>query len=92
MSCIVWHTSSPGANASSGLTVVCRAERGRPGLPIRLFVGLQYLKHFYARPDEEVVARWMEIPYWEYFCGEAYFQHALPVDPSQMARFLPRIW
>ena len=67
------------------------AERGRPGLPIRLLVGLQYLKHLYALSDEEVVARWVENPYWQYFCGEVYFQHALPIDPSQMTRFRQRI-
>ncbi|MCA9453891.1 MAG: IS5/IS1182 family transposase, partial [Nitrospira sp.] len=26
------------------------ADRGRPGLPIRLLVGLQYLKHLYVLP------------------------------------------
>ena len=67
------------------------ADRGRPGLPIRLLVGLQYLKHLYALSDEEVVARWVENPYWQYFCGEVYFQHALPIDPSQMTRFRQRI-
>lgn len=67
------------------------AERGRPGLPIRLLVGLQYLKHLYALSDDEVVMRWVENPYWQYFCGERYFQHALPIDPSQMTRFRQRI-
>ena len=67
------------------------AERGRPGLPIRLLVGLQYLKHLYALSDDEVVVRWVENPYWQYFCGEMYFQHALPIDPSQMTRFRQRI-
>ena len=67
------------------------AERGRPGLPLRLLVGLQYLKHLYALSDEEVVARWVENPYWQYFCGEEYFQHRLPIDPSQMTRFRQRI-
>jgi IS5 family transposase len=67
------------------------AERGRPGLPLRLLVGLQYLKHVYALSDEEVVAQWVENPYWQYFCGEEYFQHTLPVDSSQMTRFRQRI-
>ena len=67
------------------------ADRGRPGLPIRLLVGRQYLKHLYALSDDEVVMRWVENPYWQYFCGERYFQHALPIDPSQMTRFRQRI-
>jgi transposase, IS5 family len=35
---------------------------GRPGIPIRLMVGLSYLQHTYALSDEEVVARWVENP------------------------------
>lgn len=67
------------------------AEQGRPGVPIRLMVGLHYLKHAFDRSDEEVVRDWVENPYWQYFCGEEYFQHELPIDPSQMTRFRNRI-
>lgn len=67
------------------------SEEGRPGIPIRLMVGLNYLKHTYNLSDEEVVAQWAENPYWQYFCGETYFQHQLPIDPSQMTRFRKRI-
>jgi len=38
-----------------------------------------------------VVARWVENPYWQYFCGETYFQHQLPIDPSSMTRWRQRI-
>ena len=31
------------------------AEQGRPGVPIRLMVGLHYLKHAYGLSDEVVV-------------------------------------
>jgi IS5 family transposase len=65
--------------------------KGRPGVPIRLMVGLHYLKHAYNLSDEAVVARWVENPYWQYFCGEPYFRHTLPIDPSQMTRFRSRI-
>ena len=67
------------------------SEEGRPGIPIRLMVGLHFLKHTYNLSDEEVVAQWAENPYWQYFCGETYFQHHLPIDPSQMTRFRKRI-
>jgi hypothetical protein len=30
-------------------------------------------------------------PYWQYFCGEEYFQHRLPIDPLQMTRFRTRL-
>jgi IS5 family transposase len=67
------------------------AEEGRPGIPIRLMVGLHYLKHAFDESDETVVARWVENPYWQHFCGEEYFRHTLPIDPSQMTRFRHRI-
>lgn len=43
------------------------AEDGRPGAPIRLMVGLTYLGHAYQLSDEEVVRRWVENPYYQYF-------------------------
>ena len=64
---------------------------GRPGHPIRLMVGLQLLKHMSNVSDEEVVASWVENPYWQYFCGEQYFCHELPIDPSLMTGFRKRI-
>ncbi len=66
-------------------------ERGRPGTPTRLMVGLSYLKHAFDLSDEEVVERWIENPYWQWFCGFEYFQHALPIDPSSMTRWRQRI-
>ncbi|WP_198159465.1 transposase, partial [Grimontia marina] len=47
-------------------------ETGRPGNNIRLMCGLHYLKHVYALSDEEVCARWVENPYYQYFCGNVY--------------------
>lgn len=67
------------------------SEEGRPGIPLRLMVGLTYLGHAFGISDEEVVRRWVENPYWQYFCGEQYFQHELPIDPSSMSRWRKRI-
>ena len=64
---------------------------GRPGHPIRLMVGLQLLKYLRNISDEEVVATWVENPYWQYLCGEQYFCHDLPIDPSLMTCFRNRI-
>jgi transposase, IS5 family len=64
---------------------------GRPGVSIRLMVGLCYLQHAYALSDEEVVARWVENPYWQYFCGFDYLQLELPIDPSSLVRWRQRI-
>jgi IS5 family transposase len=64
---------------------------GRPGTPIRLLVGLHYLKHAFNESDESVVARLLENPYWQYFCGFEYFQHRLPLDPTTLVRWRKRI-
>jgi IS5 family transposase len=64
---------------------------GRPAKPTRLMVGLHYLKHSYDLSDELVVARWVENPYWQHFCGFEFFQHELPIDPSLMTRWRKRI-
>ena len=66
-------------------------KKGRPGIPIRLMVGLCCLGHAYGLSDEAVVAKWVENPYWQYFCGETYFQHQLPIDSSSMSRWRKRI-
>jgi IS5 family transposase len=64
---------------------------GRPGLPIRLMVGLQYLKYTYNESDESVVERFLENPYWQYFCGYEYFQHEFPLDASSLVRWRNRV-
>ncbi|PLX49058.1 MAG: IS5/IS1182 family transposase [Desulfobulbaceae bacterium] len=64
---------------------------GRPGIPIRLMVGLTYLEHAFGISDEEVVRRWVENPYWQYLCGETYFQHDLPISPSSLSRWRKRV-
>ena len=66
-------------------------DAGQRGLPIRLQVGLQILKEMYALSDEVVVARWVENPYWQYFCGEQVFVHKPPMDDWTMGRFRRRI-
>ncbi len=64
---------------------------GRPGLPVRLVVGLHYLKYTFDESDESVVERFLENPYWQYFCGFEYFQHEFPLDPSSLVRWRNRI-
>ena len=66
-------------------------KKGRPALPTRLVVGLHYLQHAYNESDETVVARLLENPYWQYFCGFTHFQHELPIDPSSMTRWRKRL-
>jgi transposase, IS5 family len=67
------------------------AEAGRPGLPTRLMAGLHLLKHAKGLSDEQVCAQWVENPYFQAFCGEAWFRHRLPLDRSSMTRWRQRI-
>ncbi len=66
-------------------------QKGRPGLSTRLMAGLHLLKHMEGLSDEAVCARWVENPYYQYFCGEQYFRHKLPLDRSSMTRWRNRI-
>ena len=45
---------------------------GRPATSPRLIAGLLYLQHTFDLSDEAVVARWVENPYYQHFCGEAF--------------------
>ncbi len=65
--------------------------KGRPAKPIRLLVGLHYLKHAFNESDESVVERLLENPYWQYFCGFEYFQHDFPIDPTTLVKWRRRV-
>lgn len=67
------------------------AAEGRPGIPIRLIVGLHILKQMYNLSDESVCERWVCDPYFQYFCGEEYFQHNFPIERSSMTHFRKRV-
>ena len=66
-------------------------DNGRPAVPTRLMAGLQLLKHTFRMSDEQVVHGWVENPYWQFFCGEEFFRHKLPIHPTQMTRWRQRI-
>ncbi|MCH8913373.1 MAG: IS5 family transposase [Planctomycetes bacterium] len=66
-------------------------ELGAPGKAIRLMVGLQYLKFAFNESDEALVDRWVENPYWQYFCGFTHMQHEAPINPSSMSRWRQRV-
>jgi IS5 family transposase len=64
---------------------------GMPPLPTRLMAGLAILKHTFDLSDEELCARWVENPYFQYLCGEEFFRHELPFDRSSMTRWRQRM-
>ena len=67
------------------------AEMGRPAAPTRLLVGLHYLKHTYDESDESLIEKWVENPYWQYFCGYEYFQHEAPCHPTLLVKWRQRV-
>lgn len=64
---------------------------GHPPLPTRLMAGLAILKHTYNLSDEALCARWLENPYFQFFCGEEFFRHVLPFDRSSITRWRQRM-
>ena len=66
-------------------------NNGRPGVPIRTVAGMLLLKRIFNESDESVIDRWVENPYWQYFCGEVYFCHEPPFDRTELIKFRKRI-
>jgi IS5 family transposase len=64
---------------------------GMPPLPTRLMAGLAILKYTFDLSDEACCERWVESPYFQYFCGQTFFQHSLPFDRSSMTRWRQRM-
>jgi IS5 family transposase len=72
-------------------SAVCTPGPGQPPLPSRLVAGLFVLKHMHNLSDEVLCARWVENPYYQFFCGEETFQHAAPFDRSSLTRWRQRL-
>jgi transposase, IS5 family len=66
-------------------------EPGRPPLPTRLMAGVAILKAMHDLSDEVLCERWVENPYFQFFCGEEFFRHDLPFDRSSMTRWRQRM-
>ena len=83
--CIDW------ASFEEALGATYHPTQGAPGISTRLMVALHYLKYQHDLSDENVVAHWVENPYWQHFSGERYFQHRAPIDGSSMTRWRQRL-
>lgn len=66
-------------------------DNGRPGIAIRTIAGIILLRRVFNESDESVLERWVENPYWQYFCGEVYFRHEPPFDRTELIKFRKRI-
>jgi IS5 family transposase len=66
-------------------------DMGAPAKEIRLLVGLHYLKHAFNESDESLLDRWVENPYWQYFCGYDTMQHEVPLHPTSLTKWRQRV-
>ncbi len=66
-------------------------DMGAPAKATRLMVGLHYLKYAFDESDEALVERWVENPYWQYFCGFTHMQHDCPIHPTSMTKWRNRV-
>ena len=64
---------------------------GMPSVPLRTMLGCLLLKQLYNVGDEKMPEMWVSNPYMQYFCGESYFQHSFPFDPSDFVHFRKRL-
>jgi transposase, IS5 family len=67
------------------------SDKGRPGIETRFVIGLFLLKHIFALSDEEVCERWVYDPYFQYFTGEEFFQHAFRHERSDLSNWRKRL-
>ena len=67
------------------------SDKGRPGIETRFVIGLLLLKHIYGLSDEGVCERWVYDPYFQYFTGEEFFQHAFPHERSDLSHWRKRL-
>ena len=65
-------------------------DNGRPSIPVRMMVGLTFLKYMFGLSDQEVLDNWCENPYWQDFCGGEFFEHEPPTDQTVMSRWRKR--
>lgn len=66
------------------------SKNRRPSIPSRMMIGLQILKQIHAFSDKVVCKRWVENPYFQYFCRETFFHHKFPIERSSMTHWRKR--
>ena len=66
-------------------------DNGRTALPSRLVVGLLVLKQMNDLSDEEVCTKFIENPYFQYFCGNKYFEHKIGLTSESLSNWRKRL-
>ena len=67
------------------------SDKGAPSVPIRTKVGCLMLKYLYNLGDDCLPEYWVRDVYFQYFCGEVFFEHKFPFDPSDFVHFRKRV-
>ena len=85
--------ASGGADRLEALRRSVRRPLRREGPPVGHPTdgGLHLLKHARGISDDQVCAQWIENAYFQFFCGETYFQTKLPLDRTSMSVWRGRI-
>jgi len=68
-----------------------KGKNGHPPKPIRLMIGIMMLQQIYNESDELVVEKWIENPYWQFFCGFDYLQWKKPINPTSLVYWRKRL-
>jgi len=70
---------------------VLYSHTGTPSHTLHKMLGLLILQSIYKLSDKRAVELWRENPYWQYFCGEHFFQLQAPCAQSDMTHFRQRL-
>ena len=63
---------------------------GRPS-QARVTVGLAILRQLYGLGDDMLCQLWLENPYYQFLCGERFFQHHLPYERNALLAGMRRL-
>ncbi|MFZ4405269.1 MAG: IS5 family transposase [Pseudobdellovibrionaceae bacterium] len=66
-------------------------EKGRPSYTIRLMVGLLILKYTYSLSDDDLLERFSENIFWQYLCGNPFFEYKKPCDSTTIVKWRKKI-
>lgn len=67
------------------------SNTGAPNVPFRLIAGCLMLKHMNNLGDNRLPEVWVKDVYFQYFCGNVFFEHKFPFDPSDFVYFRKRV-
>ncbi len=90
---MIWSCSGTGSIGIGSTSSLANrfATAGRPAEPGRFMIAMFLLKHTYSLSDRQLWERWVHDPYFQYFTGEEFFQHALPHERSGIRHWRKRI-